>query len=209
MMTSNYIMEKLDLMIENPKCELNYEKDYELLFATILSAQATDISVNKVTSVLFKKYDLKTLSEAPLEDIENIIRSVGTYKRKASYLKEVANILINECEGKVPNDREILESFPGVGRKTTNVVLSNLFNEPLIAVDTHVNRVSKRLEIAKMEDDLYTVEKKLMKFFPKDKWSRLHHQLVLFGRYICKSQKPDCINCLFNDKCKYSNIKKS
>ena len=209
MMTSDYIQEKLDLMILNPRCELNYEKDYELLLATILSAQATDISVNKVTSVLFKKYDLKQLSEAPLEDIENIIRSVGTYKRKASYLKEVATILVTKYEGKVPNSRKILESFPGVGRKTTNVVLANLFNELLIAVDTHVNRVSKRLEIAKMADDLYTVEKKLMNFFPKEKWTRLHHQLVLFGRYICKSQKPDCFNCLFNDKCKYSNIQKS
>ena len=208
-MTNKYIMNNLDQMILNPKCELNYQKDYELLIATVLSAQATDNSVNKVTEFLFKEYDLESLSKENLSVIENKIKSIGTYKRKAYYIKELAKRLIIDHQGIVPNDRDYLESLPGVGRKTTNVVLSNLFNYPAIAVDTHVSRVSKRLEIANLSDDVYEIEKKLMGFFPKDKWIRIHHQLVLFGRYICKSKNPNCKQCLFNEKCKYSNIIKN
>lgn len=205
-MTNKYIMIKLDQMILDPKCELIYNQDYELLIATILSAQATDKSVNKVTEILFNKYNLISLSLENLEIIENIIKPIGTYKKKARFIKEVSQKLINDYNGVVPNDRKYLESLPGVGRKTTNVVLANLFNYPAFAVDTHVNRVAKRLGIAKDNDNLYTVEQKLMKFFPKDEWNRLHHQLVLFGRYICKNKKPNCCECLFNQECKYFNI---
>lgn len=199
--SSEEVIEKLDELIPNPKCELNYTKDYELLMATILSAQTTDKRVNMVTEELFK-YNLKEIASLDLKTLEDIIRPVGTYTRKAMYLKEVATRLLKEKDGIVPNDREYLESLPGVGRKVANVVISNLFDTPAIAVDTHVFRVSKRLGLAKDSDDVLKVEKSLMKKFPKDKWSRLHHQLVLFGRYTCKSKNPDCINCPFNNKCK-------
>ena len=149
---------------------------------------------------------LQELADAPLEDIENIIRPIGTFKKKSIFIKEIAKRLITECNGIVPNNRDYLESLPGVGRKTTNVVLSNLFNEPAIAVDTHVERVSKRLGLVSPYDDVIIVEEKLMKLFPKEKWSRLHHQLVLFGRYTCKSQKPECENCPFNPTCKHKKI---
>ena len=202
MISSEEIINELDKLIPNPKCELNYNKDYELLIATVLSAQSTDKRVNSVTKILFEKYDLLALKDADIKEIEDIIKPVGTYTRKALYIKEIANKLIKDYNGVVPNNREYLLTLPGVGRKTTNVVLSNLFDVPTFAVDTHVFRVSKRLGIAKSKDDVLKVEKKLMKYFPKEKWSRLHHRLVLFGRYTCKSIKPDCINCPFNKKCK-------
>ena len=202
-MKTNELLEKLDIMIPNPRCELEYNKDYELLIATVLSAQCTDARVNKVTSVLFKKYDIKTLAEANVKDIEKIIYSCGNYKKKSLYLINIAKSLVKDFNGSVPNDREYLENLPGVGRKTTNVVLSNIYNVPAIAVDTHVDRVSKRLGLAYELDTVFQVEKKLMKKLPESKWSRTHHQLVLFGRYICKSQSPECNKCLFKDKCIY------
>lgn len=202
MISSEEIINKLDELISNPQCELNYNKDYELLIATVLSAQSTDKRVNMVTEVLFNKYDLSDLKDIDIKIIQNIIRPVGTYQRKSLYIKEIANRLMTDYNGIVPNNRDYLESLPGVGRKTTNVVLSNLFNEPAIAVDTHVDRVSKRLGLANEYDDVLIVEQKLMKIFPKEKWNRLHHQLVLFGRYTCKSVKPECEKCPFLGKCK-------
>lgn len=203
MISSEEVIKYLDELIPNPRCELEYSKDYELLIATLLSAQSTDKRVNMVTKELFK-YNLEELKNIEIEKLENIIRPVGTFKRKAQYIKEIANKLINDYDGIVPNNRDYLESLPGVGRKTTNVVLANIYDEPAIAVDTHVNRVSKRLGFAKENDDVLIVEKKLMKKFPKDKWSRLHHQLVLFGRYYCKSKNPACDSCKFKNKCKKS-----
>lgn len=201
MKNSKKILNNLDILFPDARCELNYNKDYELLIATILSAQSTDKRVNSVTSILFSKYDIFSLKNANLKDIEKIIYPVGTYRRKAEYIQIVAKELVEKYNGIVPNDRTFLESLPGVGRKTCNVVLSNIYNVPAIAVDTHVKRVAKRLQITDKEDVL-EIEKDLMKFFPKDKWSRVHHQLVLFGRYICKSQNPDCKNCPF-DNCLY------
>ena len=200
--TSDIVLNKLDLMFPDARCELNYTKDYELLIATVLSAQCTDKRVNMVTADLFKKYDLKSLANAKLSNIEQIIKPVGTYKRKAEYLVEISRSLLKNYNGVVPNDRKYLEKLPGVGRKTCNVVLSNVYNVPTIAVDTHVARVSKRLQLAKLDDNVNTIECKLMRKFPKEKWSRLHHQLVLFGRYICKAQKPNCDECLLRDYCK-------
>ena len=173
MISSKEVMKGLDELIPNPKCELLYDKDYELLMATVLSAQSTDKRVNMVTRELFK-YSLEEIRDLDPKVLENIIKSVGTYGRKAIYLKEIAFYLLNDYNGIVPNNREYLESLPGVGRKTTNVVLANLFDEPAIAVDTHVNRVTKRLGIASDSDNVLEVEEKLMKFFPKNKWSRLH-----------------------------------
>ncbi len=204
MKNSKKILNNLDILFPDARCELNYNKDYELLIATILSAQSTDKRVNSVTSILFSKYDIFSLKNANLKDIEKIIYPVGTYRRKAEYIQIVAKELVEKYNGIVPNDRVFLESLPGVGRKTCNVVLSNIYNVPAIAVDTHVKRVAKRLGITN-EQDVLKIENDLMKFFPKDKWSRVHHQLVLFGRYICKSQNPDCKNCPFGN-CLYRKI---
>ena len=197
------IISFLDKLFPNPKCELEYTKDYEILIAVMLSAQTTDKRVNMVTRVLFKKYDnLDKLSNADINDIIDIIKPIGTFNKKASNIISIAKSLVNDKNGVVPNDRKYLESLSGVGRKTTNVVLSNLYNEPCIAVDTHVSRVSKRLGIAKKNDDVLIIEKKLNKKFPKDKLARLHHQLVLFGRYYCKAKRPLCENCELRDFCK-------
>ena len=197
------VIDYMNELFPNPKCELNYNKDYELLIAVMLSAQTTDKRVNMVTNVLFSKYDtIEKLSNADVNDIINIIRSIGTFNKKANNIIEISKSLIRDYEGKVPYDRKYLESLPGVGRKTTNVVLSNLYNEACIAVDTHVARVSKRLGIANIEDDVLTIEGKLNKIFNKDELSRLHHQLVLFGRYYCKAQKPLCENCKLKKICK-------
>lgn len=199
----NKIVEYLDELYPDARCELEYKKDYELLIATVLSAQCTDKRVNMVTKELFSKYDIFDLATLSLKEIESIIRPVGTYTRKAMYVKTIAESLVRDYNGSVPNNREYLESLPGVGRKTCNVVLSNIYDVPAIAVDTHVERVSKRLGLAKESDNVSVVEKKLMKYFPKNKWSRLHHQLVLFGRYQCKSISPICENCKFQENCKY------
>ena len=194
----------LDSLYPNPKCELNYSKDYELLIAVMLSAQTTDKRVNKVTSVLFKKYpSLKDMSKAKVSDIEDIIKELGTFRRKAIYVHEIALKLVNDGYDYVPNDRKYIESLPGVGHKSANVFLSNIYNEAAIAVDTHVSRVSKRLGIAKENDSVKVIEKKLMKKVPKDRWAKTHHQLVLFGRYHCKAMNPDCLNCQIKDYCKY------
>ena len=199
---------KLDLMIKDAKCELNYNRDYELVIATVLSAQCTDKRVNEVTKVLFSNYDIYGLAKADKKDVENIIRSCGSYTKKSGYIIDIARSLVEKYNGVVPNDREYLESLPGVGRKTANVVLSNLFDVPCIAVDTHVERVSKRLKIARKLDSVLMVEKKLMKMIPKDLWSRSHHQLVLFGRYICKARGPECNLCAFYDDCTSKDKKK-
>ena len=198
---------KLDTMVPNARCELNYNKDYELLLATVLSAQCTDKRVNEVTKELFK-YNLNDLIKIDIKVLEDIIRPCGSYTKKALYIKEIANRLVNDYNGKVPNNREYLESLPGVGRKTTNVVLSNLYDIPAIAVDTHVERVSKRLGFANKNDSVLVVEKKLMKKIPKELWSKSHHQLVLFGRYTCKARGPLCDECLFFNDCKYKDKKK-
>jgi endonuclease-3 len=197
------IIEFLDELFPNPRCELEYNKDYELLIAVMLSAQTTDKRVNMVTRILFKKYDsLEKLSKADVNDIIEIIKPIGTFNKKAHNVIDISKSLLNDKNGIVPNDREYLESLPGVGRKTTNVVLSNLYDIPCIAVDTHVSRVSKRLGIAKENDDVLIIEKKLTKKFPQDKLCRLHHQLVLFGRYYCKAKNPLCENCKLKDMCK-------
>lgn len=202
-MKSEEIINILDSYYPTARCELNYNHDYELLIATILSAQCTDKRVNMVTNILFNKYDLNGLKDATLKEIEEIIRPCGSYTKKAYYIKNAAERLIIDYNGIVPNDRKYLENLPGVGRKTCNVVLSNIYNIPAIAVDTHVSRVSVRLGLAKDSDNVAVIEKKLMKKFPKDKWSRLHHQLVLFGRYNCTARNPKCETCLLKSKCKY------
>ncbi|CDF21001.1 endonuclease III [Clostridium sp. CAG:609] len=206
-MKSEFILNELDKLYPEAKCELNYNKDYELLIATVLSAQSTDKRVNEVTKVLFSKYDIFSLCNIDLNTLESIIYPVGTYKKKAIFIKNIANSLASDYNGIVPNNRDYLENLPGVGRKTCNVVLSNIYNVPAIAVDTHVKRLSNRLGLSN-STDVSIIEKDLMRAFPKDKWSKLHHQLVLFGRYKCKSIKPECNNCPFISICNYNKVDK-
>lgn len=197
------ILNYLNEIISNPVCELNYNKDYELLLAVMLSAQTKDARVNKVTKVLFNKYDsLKKLKEANIKDIESIIKELGNYHKKSEAVINIAKILDEKYNGKVVNNRKVLENLPMVGRKTTNVVLSELFNEPTIAVDTHVERVSKRLGLVKKDDDVIKIEEKLKRKFDKNIWSKLHKQFVLFGRYYCTSKKPSCDKCKLQMYCK-------
>lgn len=201
-MMNNEILKYLDELFPNPKCELEYSKDYELLIAVVLSAQTTDKKVNSVTKTLFEKYPtLNDLKEASVEEIHSIIKATG-FKRKALFVKEIATILVDKYNGIVPDSREELESLPGVGRKTANVVLSELFSIPAIAVDTHVERVSKRLGIAKVIDSVQTVERKIMNKIPEEKWGKLHLQLVHFGRYKCKAINPECFDCKLKEMCK-------
>lgn len=201
-MMMNRIEEYLDYLFPNPKCELIYNNDYELLIAIVLSAQSTDKRVNSVTPKIFNRYkSLYELKEAKLEDLENIIRPVGSFRKKAFYIKNIAIILVDSYNCIVPTDRDKLIKFPGVGRKTANVFLSEYYNYSAIAVDTHVERVSKRLKLAYKNDNVSIVERKLEKKFKKEEWAKRHLQLVLFGRYYCKAIKPECVNCRLKDIC--------
>ena len=203
MMIQNKLIEYLDYLFPNPKCELTYQTDYQLLMAVVLSAQSTDKRVNSVTPIIFSKYPtLEELANASLTDLEDIIRPVGSFRKKASYLKGIASRLVNEFDGVVPTDREVLESFPGVGRKTVNVFLAEFYHYPAIAVDTHVERVSKRLKLAYQKDSVLDVERKLMKKVPKERRAKFHLQMVLFGRYYCKAVKPLCKDCPLKEYCR-------
>lgn len=203
------IFDYLDALIPNPKCELNFNCDYELLIAVVLSAQTTDKRVNEVTKVLFTKYPtLEDINKADISSIKEIIKSIGTFNKKAVFVKEIAKTLLEKYDGVVPRTHEELEAIPGVGHKSANVVLGVLYNIPTFAVDTHVERVSKRLGLASAKDDVIQVEKKLMKKVPKDKWIRTHHQFILFGRYYCKAVKPSCDNCKLKDICHNDTLKR-
>ncbi len=206
-MRTNRIDLYLDELFPNPKCELNYNNDYELLIAIVLSAQSTDKRVNMCTNILFNKYKhLKELKEANIDDLESIIKPVGSFRKKASYIKNIATIIEDDYNGKVPIDRDVLMKLPGVGRKTINVFLSEFYEIPAIGVDTHVERVSKRLGLAYKKDDVMKIEKKLMKKFPKERWAKLHLQMVLFGRYFCKAKNPLCSSCKLKDICKEKRV---
>ena len=198
------IINNLNLLYPNAKCELIHHSDFELLVAVVLSAQTTDERVNSVTPILFSNYpDAFALAKAELSDVEKIIKPIGLYHNKALNIINLSRILVEKYDGEIKNDRDILESLPGVGRKTANVVLSNCFAYPAFAVDTHVARVSKRLKIADKEDDVRKVEEKLMQVFPSELWCKLHHQFIFFGRYKCKAIKPDCLDCPFKSFCTY------
>lgn len=191
----------LDELIKNPICELNYNRDYELLIAVMLSANTTDKGVNKVTSVLFKKYkNLEDLNNSNVEDIKSIIKPIGSYNKKSEYIKEIANILINNYNSKIPNTIEELVKLPGIGRKCASVILAEIYDIPAFAVDTHVIRISNRLGLVNTKDPV-KIEKELKKVFDKNTWNKRHKQLVLFGRYYCKAKKPDCKNCKLQNVC--------
>ena len=188
-MESKKILEELNKLYNDPTCPLDYKKDYELVLAVMLSCQSTDKTVNKVTP------SLKELSTLPNEKLEQIIKPVGTYKRKADYIKKITKALL---ENNVNfNDRTFLESLPGIGRKCSNVILSELYGENVIAVDTHILRISKRLGIASKDDDALKVEEKLTMFFEPYSFPKLHLLLLYFGRDICKAKNPLCDKCPF------------
>lgn len=198
------IEDYLEELYPNPKCELNYNKDYELLLAVMLSAQTTDKRVNKVTKVLFNKYpSLKDIKEADIEDLKDITRELGNFNKKAKFLKEISTILVDNYNSIIPNNRKVLENLPGIGRKTVNVYFSELNIEPNIAVDTHVERVSKRLNLVKETDDVLKIEKHLRRIYKKETWNKRHLQMVLFGRYKCKAINPECKTCKLKEICKY------
>lgn len=203
---AEFILNTLDQMFPNATVELHHHNVFELLVAVVLSAQTTDVAVNKVTPNLFKKYPTpEQLAKGDLKDIESHIKTIGLYHNKAKNIKALANVLIESYQGEVPSDRSSLESLPGVGRKTANVVLSNAFNIPALAVDTHVARVSVRLGFAKEGDSVLTIEHKLMKKIPKEKWQQAHHQFIFFGRYHCLARAPKCVKCPLFDICKYKD----
>ena len=193
----------LDEKYPNAHCELVYSKDYEFLIAVMLSAQTTDKSVNQATAILFKKYKtVEELANADLGDVEFIIRHLGMYQVKAKNVIKIAQILVKQYDGKVPNDPEALVAMPGVGNKTKNCVLGELFNVPLLAVDTHMQRVAKRLGIADEKDSVEKIEQKYMSIIPKGRVVKTNHQIIWFGRYFCKALSPECANCKLKDFCK-------
>lgn len=200
---SEEIISYLDELFPDASCELNYTTDYSFLIAVMLSAQTTDKKVNKVTEVLFNKYPtLEDLKNANYDDLYNIILPLGLAKTKAQNVINIANDLIEKFDGKVPINKFELMSLSGVGNKTANVVQVELFKIPEFPVDTHVERISKRLGIALENDSIKVVEKKLNEYFPKDKWIKLHHQFIHFGRYKCKAISPKCEGCKFAYFCK-------
>ncbi|MBD1381667.1 endonuclease III [Metabacillus arenae] len=199
MLTMKQIRESLDTigdMFPDAHCELNHRNSFELVIAVALSAQCTDVLVNKVTQTLFEKYKKpEDYLAVSLEELQNDIRSIGLYRNKAKNIRNLCQLLLEEYNGEVPAERDELIKLPGVGRKTANVVVSVAFGIPAIAVDTHVERVSKRLGICKWKDSVLEVEKTLMRKVPAEEWSNTHHRLIFFGRYHCKAQSPKCEVC--------------
>lgn len=206
MKNAAFILETLDQMFPNATIELNHRNHFELLVAVVLSAQTTDVAVNKVTPALFDKYPTPyELSQANEKDIEKYIKTIGLYRNKAKNIKALSKAIIEKFGSEVPSKRDELESLPGVGRKTANVVLSNAFHIPALAVDTHVARVSVRLGFAKIGDSVLTIENKLMRKIPKDKWQQAHHQFIFFGRYHCLARNPKCSACPLFEVCKFKD----
>ena len=198
----NRLLSYLDELFPLAKCELFYSKDYELVIAVMLSAQTTDKSVNAVTPILFNKYpSLDALNHASLEDIEEILKPIGLYKNKAKNLKGIVKDLIESFNYQVPSNKEQLMTLPGVGNKTAGVIRAEIFKIPDLPVDTHILRISKRLNFAKKEDEPIDVEKKLKKLIPEERWIKSHHQLIHFGRYFCTARSPQCENCKIKDMC--------
>lgn len=197
------IFEKLRAKMPNPTTELEYASVFELLIAVILSAQATDLSVNKATKKLFAIANTpKAILALGEEGLKSYIKTIGLYNSKASNIIKTCERLLNEHDGQVPQNREQLEKLPGVGRKTANVVLNTAFNQPAIPVDTHVFRVANRTGIAKGNTPL-AVEKKLLKVVGRAYIVNAHHWLVLHGRYVCLARKPDCPHCVIRELCEY------
>ncbi|MBQ3552995.1 MAG: endonuclease III [Clostridia bacterium] len=204
-----FILDELDKLHPDAKPELHYSTPFELLVATILSAQCTDRQVNKCTAVLFADHNTpEAISKLSEETLASYVKSCGFYNTKVKNIIKTATIICNEYSGEVPRTMEELIKLPGVGRKTANVVLSNAFNIPALAVDTHVARVSVRIGLADGEDVL-KIERRLMEVIPKDKWSIAHHWLIFHGRRVCIAKKPRCFECTLRCFCRYYQEKES
>ena len=189
----------------SPSTELKYNSPFELLISVILSAQATDISVNKATVHLFKIANTaEKISSLSITKIESLIKNIGLFHTKAKNIHKTSEIIAQKYFGEIPNNRDGLESLPGVGRKTANVILNTIFNEPVIAVDTHIFRLSNRIKLATAKTPL-AVELKLTKFIPNEFLVDAHHLLILHGRYVCKAKNPDCNNCIIKKLCEYKH----
>lgn len=189
-------LDEMEQMFPDAHCELLHSNPFELLIATLLSAQCTDVLVNKVTPGLFAKYKSpEDYLDVPIEELQNDIRSIGLFRNKAKNIQALSQMLITQFDGEVPPNRDLLTTLPGVGRKTANVVVSVAFDIPALAVDTHVERVTKRLGLCRWKDSVLQVEETIMKKTPKELWSKTHHQLIFFGRYHCKAQNPQCPVC--------------
>lgn len=198
------LKQELKKLFPDAKCELNYHNIFELSIAVILSAQTTDKSVNLVTPTLFKKYPtLYDLSNANVSDVEQIIKSIGLYKRKSQLIIDFSKTVISNFNGVIPNNIEDLVTIPGVGRKTANVIVSEGYKLPGLAVDVHVSRVSKRLGLVPLDYDVVQIEHALKEMFDKSEWHEIHHLLIFMGRYKCKAQKPNCLECPFISRCTY------
>ena len=205
---ASLVNEKLDIMYLDAKCGLDYRNIFELIVAVSLSAQTTDVSVNKVTPILFSKYkDAYSLANADIKDVEDIIRSIGLYKNKAKNIVNLSKEIISKFNGEVPNTLDELMSLSGVGYKTASVVLVEGFKIPAFPVDTHISRISKRVGLVKESLDPTEISYSLMKLYDKSLYHKLHHQMIYLGRYTCKSQKPNCNECLMKEFCKYYKSK--
>ena len=197
------VLDYFEELFPDACCELNHESDFQLLVAVMLSAQTTDKKVNQLTETLFKNYPtVNELSLATLETLQEDIKSIGLYRNKAKNLLAMSNMLIDKYNSKVPTSQKDLESLPGVGRKTANVVRSVAFDIPAFAVDTHVERISKRLGFAKKDDSVLVVERKLCRSIERNSWNKAHHQFIFFGRYFCKATNPNCYECKLFNMCK-------
>jgi endonuclease-3 len=200
---ANEIIAVLEQLYPDAKAELDYRNAYELLIAVILSAQCTDVRVNQVTRVLFEVADTpEKLASLALETIEHIIKPCGLYKTKAKNIKATASLIVKEHGGEVPSNHAVLMELPGVGRKTANVVVSNAFDTPAIAVDTHVFRVSNRIGLANAKT-VEETEQQLMKCIDKERWTQAHHMIIFHGRRVCKARSPMCDICKVSPYCKY------
>lgn len=198
------VMDALEKMHPEAACALDFRSHFQLLIAVVLSAQTTDVSVNKVTPVLFEKYPTaEAMAEADPLDVQEIIRTIGLYKNKAKNVVALSQMLVKEYDGVVPGDYDKLLKLPGVGRKTANVVLAEGFGKARIAVDTHVFRVSNRIGITDGKDPV-DVEEQLMKRLPEDQWIRAHHLIIFHGRKVCHARKPECSHCAIADICLYN-----
>ncbi|WP_307475940.1 endonuclease III [Cytobacillus purgationiresistens] len=198
-----FCLDTMAEMFPDAHCELLHDNPFELVIAVALSAQCTDALVNKVTKNLFQKYKTpEDYLDVSIEELQNDIRSIGLYRNKSKNIQKLCRMLLDDYDGVVPADRDELTKLPGVGRKTANVVVSVAYDIPAIAVDTHVERVSKRLAICRWKDSVLEVEKTLMKKVPEEEWSATHHRLIFFGRYHCKAQNPQCSQCPLLDVCR-------
>lgn len=208
-MKTQEILDIMESMFPNAQCELVHKNAYELTVAVILSAQTTDVSVNKITPALFDRYPRPMdLANASLYDVENYIKSIGLYRNKAKNIVNMAKSLVEKYDGVVPATMEELLTLDGVGRKTANVILSEWYHIPALAVDTHVERVSKRLGLVAKDASVLEVEKTLKRKIKKDNWCHTHHLLIFFGRYHCKAIKPNCCFCPLWQQCKDHETKK-